>query len=922
MLFNPSRSAISPRDCDMLNMQMNSALSSSPTLRRMAAALNARRYIIACVCLLIVATALRFYNLSENSLWFDEAKAAINSRGALSELVVNTRHENSSPILYPLALWAVQKAASTEFSVRLIPAAASALTVAALLFLMPRLGVPRRAAFIAALLAALSAAAIEHAQDVREYSVDALCAVLMIAGLLQYLRNGGKTLLCATLFAAPLLQYGLILFGGAVIGAAALAPAVGRQAADGGAGQSYAVGVWRHIRRRIDLLLPIACFGAACALSWELTTKYQWVDGGWGGDYYLAKYYYQSGFDIAAIAEFAIGRTWDLLIYHMPPSIAMAALIVFGALAALSARRRRISAFALLCALALGVALCAALVSAYPLGDVRQCLYLGPIVFLAVGGAFHSLVGDVGALARRASAAAALTVAACGGIAFAAYGDIQQRNVYHSDDNIKRIFAILEERAQEGDGVYVSAWEFPLVTFYKREKPANYYYGREVCWESSGRGCVDEVFDEMFSAFGGSRRIWMIHTESVTVQQEMAAYAPEIMVDEVASYGWTTLHLITGYEELAAGIHQEWLDMNAPAENTVYLDSDSTYSLYIQNNALYYDKRPCAPNDTADHFFLHIYPEDAADLPGRPRHGFANLDFEFHEYGLLTDGKCVARRELPEYPIDRIHTGQFVDQDKSVTWEAEIPFTLIKARLHMRDELSTAALIAAAEYDIYLQDNALYYAKQPCAPEDAEERFFLLLFPEDTADLPTAQRQQGYANIDFDFYDYGFLVDGRCFIRRELPEYPIDRIQAGQYIYPDGPTTWETKFPFNPFNSEEWLAMYDEAVSAAPNIAVDYSLYVQDNALYYAKRPCDAADIQERFFLNVYPEDEAYLPDFYRQYGYEILDFEFRDYGFLASGKCLIRRALPDYPIDRIHTGQFIYPDGGITWEWELPLNR
>ena len=890
----------------------------------MAAAVDSRRYIIACVCLLIVAAALRFYNLSDNSLWYDEAKAAVNARGALSEVAVNTRHENSSPILYPLALWAVQKAASTDLSVRVLPAAASALMVGALLLLMPRLGVPRRAAFIAALLAALSAAAIEHAQDVREYSVDALCAVLMIAGLLQYLRNGGKALLCAALFAAPLLQYGLILFGGAVIGAAALAPAAATQTGDDGERRPYAAAVWRHIRRRIDLLLPIACFGAACALSWELTTKYQWVDGGWGGTYYLAKYYYQGGFDVAAIAEFSIGRTWDLLIYHMPQSIATAALVAFGALAALSAMRGRgVNALALLCALALGIALCAALASAYPLGNVRQCLYLGPLVFLAVGGAFHSLVGDVAALARRASVAAALTVAACGGIAFAAYGDIQQRAVYHSDENIKGIFAILEERAQEGDAVYVSAWEFPLVTFYKRERPANYYYGREVCWESSGRGCVDEVFGEMFSAFGSARRIWMIHTESVSVPQEMAEYAPEVEVEELASYGRTTLHLITGHEELAADIHQEWLDMNAPAENPVYLDSDSTYDLYIQDNALYYDKRSCALSDIADHFFLHIYAEDAADLPAaRQQYGFETRDFYFHDYGLLSDGRCVARRELPDYPIGYIHTGQFVYPDGAVIWEAEIPFTLINERLNMREALSTSALIAVADYDLYLQDNTLYYAKQSCAPADTEERFFLLVYAEDANDLPVHHRQNGYDNIGFDFHDYGSRIEDKCIIRYDLPEYPINQIHTGQYIHPDGAVIWDTRFPFIPFNSKEWLDMYDEVVSAAPNIASTYNLYVRDDALYYSKQPCAAADIEERFFLNIHPKDEADLPDFYRQQGYANINFEFRDYGFLASGKCLIRRALPDYPIDRIHTGQFIYPDGGITWEWELPLNR
>ena len=892
----------------------------SSTLRRMAAAVNARRYIIACVCLLIIAAALRFYNLSDNSLWFDEARAAVNSRGALSEVVVNTRYENSSPILYPLALWAVQKVASTDFSARLMPATASALTVAALLFLMPRLGVPRRAAFIAALLAALSAAAIEHAQDVREYSVDALLAVLMIAGLLQYLRNGGKTLLCAALFAAPLLQYGLILFGGAVIAAAALAPAASSQTPDGGARRSFAAAMRRRIRQRVDLLLPMSAFGAACVISWELTTKYQWTEGGWGGGYYLAKYYYQSGFDIAAIAEFAIGRTWDLLIYHMPQAIAAAALLVFGALLLSLLIRRRVDALALLCLLALGIALCAALMSAYPLGDVRQCLYLGPIIFLTVGRAFHSLVDDAAALARRAWPAAALTAAACGAIAFAGSVDIQQRDVYHSDDDIKQIFSILEERAQEGDAVYVSRWEVPLVTFYKKEKPNNYYYGVKVCWESSGRGCAPEVFDEMFSAFGNLKRIWMIHTESVSVPREMTAYAPEIMVEEVASLGRTTLHLITGHEELAANIHKEWLDRNAPAENPVYLRSDSTYKLYIQDNALYYDKQPCAPNDTEDHFFLHIYPEDATDLPAeRRQREYEILDFNFYDYGLLTADKCIIRRGLPEYPINQIHTGQFTYPNGPVAWEVEIP--LINERLYTHEAEAAGALVASSTYNLYLQDKTLHYTKQPCAPADTEARFFLLIYAENANDLPALHRQNGYDNIGFDFHDYGSRIDDKCIIRYDLPEYPINQIHTGQYIHPDGPGIWDTRFPFISFNSKEWLDMYADIVSVDPRADSTYNVYLQDDALYYAKRPCAPADTEAHFFLNAYPEDVDDLPADRRQYDHGVLNFAFHEYGLIVANKCLVRYPLPDYPIKHIHTGQFIYPDGPIDWETEFPFN-
>ena len=644
----------------------------------MAIAVNSRRcFVVACVCLLVVAAGLRFYGLTEHTLRYDEAKVALNSVGAFGDVLDNTRHENSSPILYPMALWAVQKVASTELSVRFLPAAASALTVGALLFLMPRVGVSGWAAFLAALLAALSAVAIAHAHNAREYSVDALCGALMIAGLLRYLRDGGKGLLCAALFVGPLLQYGLILFGVAALGAAALLPAVSSHASIVGGRRSYGAALWGRLRRRVDLLLPIACFGGACALSWTLTASYQWTASGWGGDAYLADYYYRGGFEAWAIAEFAVKRTWDLLSYHMPNAIAWVALFGFAALLSLALLLRRgVNAIALLAMFAVGIALCAALVGAYPLGDVRQCLYLGPIIFLAVGVGVHSLAVDAGALARRERLAGVLVCAAGGVIAIVCAADIwQYYSVYRSGNGIEQIFAALEEREREGDAVYVSRWEVPLVAFYKREKPDNYFYSRIVCWESGERECVSEVFDEIFRAFGGSRRIWFIHSANVSMSDEMAAYSQEAAVEEVAANEWTTLHLISARPELAADIRADAAGMPANVELPVAPRAASIYNLYVQGEALYYAKQPCATADTEAWFFLHVYPENAADLPAsRRRHGFHNLDFKIFDYELLAGDRCLIRRDLPEYPIKRIHTGQYISQDGPVTWETDFPF--------------------------------------------------------------------------------------------------------------------------------------------------------------------------------------------------------------------------------------------------------
>ena len=657
----------------------------------MASAVSARRYAIGGVCLLIAAAALRFYDLSANSLWHDEAIAAINSRGAFSEVVVNAggRYANTSPILYPLALWAVQKAASTEFSVRLLPAVASALTVAALLFWMPRLGVPRRAAFLAALLAALSVAAIEHAQDAREYSVDALLAVLLIAGLLQYLRDGRKALLCAALFVAPLLQYGLALFCVAVIGVAVIAPSAVSQTPVCGARGAYAGAVWGWLKRRLGLLLPIACFAAGFAATWALTGRHQWGGGGWGSGAYLADYYYQGGYDAAAIAEFAFNRTWSLLSYHMPSMIAAAALFAFGGLAlAWAARRRRVDAVALLCALALGVSLCAAIAGLYPFGGSRHNLYLGPLIFLAAGVAFHTLADDMAALMRRAWVGPALAGGVAAAIALAGAAAIRQADTYYTDTGMEQVLAALDGRIQEGDAVYVSRWEVPAVEFYKGGKPANYFYGKAVCWGpyADWAACVPEMLDEMFISLNNARRIWLIHNASVSAREEVAAYSQEAVVEAVSPDGraalrdrrvdvWTsphaTLHLITGYDKLAANIRNEWLYIYDDLASKTPIAA-SAYNLYLQYDALYYAKRPCAAADKDARFFLHIYPTDADDLPeGRRQVGFDNLDFDFHDYGLAVDDRCIIRRALPDYPIERISAGQFIAPNGPRVWEAE-----------------------------------------------------------------------------------------------------------------------------------------------------------------------------------------------------------------------------------------------------------
>lgn len=89
---------------------------------------------------------------------------------------------------------------------------------------------------------------------------------------------------------------------------------------------------------------------------------------------------------------------------------------------------------------------------------------------------------------------------------------------------------------------------------------------------------------------------------------------------------------------------------------------------------------------------------------------------------------------------------------------------------------------AQSQYAIYLSAGALIYLKDPCAPADADARFFLHIIPVDAAHLPPDRRPHGFANLDFAFPRYGVNLDGKCVIIADLPPYEIARIRTGQFV--------------------------------------------------------------------------------------------------------------------------------------------
>ena len=235
------------------------------------------------------------------------------------------------------------------------------------------------------------------------------------------------------------------------------------------------------------------------------------------------------------------------------------------------------------------------------------------------------------------------------------------------------------------------------------------------------------------------------------------------------------------------------------------------------------------------------------------------------------------------------------------------------------DVAANGTSLARSDFDIYEYDGALYYLSADCAPPAPNvplPQIFLRIFPTDRADLPVDRREYGFENLDFRVDRHGAFFAGECIGRRPLPDYPISWIKTGQRV--KGELIWSADIGFAAQALYESVAAGDYGNPFAQS---RFDLYLSGNRLAYLKEPCAPGDTDARFFLHIFPADPADLPAVWREYGFVNLDFRFADYGGRAADKCVAERELPDYPIERIRTGQFVSGEGAV-WRTEFAAGR
>ena len=153
----------------------------------------------------------------------------------------------------------------------------------------------------------------------------------------------------------------------------------------------------------------------------------------------------------------------------------------------------------------------------------------------------------------------------------------------------------------------------------------------------------------------------------------------------------------------------------------------------------------------------------------------------------------LLRRMAPDYaqlPVITLPSNGFIDP---LPGDLVVDMRNFRTRWVLyrwiRENLSLGTHIIKGTFDVYLDEDSLYYVKSSCLPEDVEERFFLHVVPVDPNDLSVVRKEYGSDNLDFDWH--GVIYQGKCMAVVRRPDYSIRSVKTGQFTIPGMEVLWE-----------------------------------------------------------------------------------------------------------------------------------
>ena len=86
----------------------------------------------------------------------------------------------------------------------------------------------------------------------------------------------------------------------------------------------------------------------------------------------------------------------------------------------------------------------------------------------------------------------------------------------------------------------------------------------------------------------------------------------------------------------------------------------AAFDLHLDGRTLTWVSASCRPEDTLQRFLLEVVPVDPDDLPRlRRERGWQGRSFWFGRFGVRFDGRCLAQRTLPDFPVRALRVGRW-----------------------------------------------------------------------------------------------------------------------------------------------------------------------------------------------------------------------------------------------------------------------
>lgn len=430
----------------------------------------------------IFGALLRFYHLDYKALSGDEAGQYWIAQGSFSDVIAQVAAVHYAPPLFTVLVNLVLTIDHSETVIRGVSWLAGSAAIPAIYFLA-RQFLSKNAAYFSIFIVAIAVSQIQYSQQLREYSVTFLLAILMLTFFYKQLqepnwKNWG--LLVLTWSLGLFTQYGLalLIFGLNLV---------------------FMVDLLFQTNRKTKLiqwtLAQLVVLGAVIVV-YQFSLKHQMDGIGLGGtansvrSHYLAKAYWDGS--PLSLVRLTIGNTIDIFDFAYPGFLFLFS-ICLGILAAFKERHGRVALMMFI--FPLGCTFIAATAGLYPYGGERQAIFLTPMIYILAGFGFVYL-------SRLDKTQNVLLIL----VLILGLNGIRSTYRYLQDpgpENIKPLIKTLSASFQIGDRIYV---------YYGAKNAFSYYYrSNQDRWIHSliSREQPDKYLQQLDEILTQPGRVWM-----------------------------------------------------------------------------------------------------------------------------------------------------------------------------------------------------------------------------------------------------------------------------------------------------------------------------------------------------------------------------------------------------------------------------